>query len=84
MTLPDGTLHTLGMTEMAAGDTDAVVEAFNDRIQCIAAALGEVHQHDKENIYKDLLTTVKSTMTDQGATMPQLNDRLRALARSAP
>ena len=33
-----------GMMEMAAGDTDAVVEAFKDRIQCIAAALGEVHQ----------------------------------------
>ena len=61
VTLPDGTSRTLGMMEMAAGDTDAVVEAFKDRIQCIAAALGEVHQQDKEKIYKDLVTNVKST-----------------------
>ena len=33
----------------------------------------------KRSIYKDLVTTVKSTMTDQGATMPQFNDRLKAL-----
>lgn len=79
VTLPDGTSRTLGMMEMAAGDTDAVVEAFKERLQCIAAALGEVHQHDQEKIYKDLVTTVKSTMTDQGATMPQFNERLSAL-----
>ena len=79
VTLPDGTSRTLGMLEMAAGDTDAVVEAYKEKIQCIAAALGEVHQDEQEKVYKELVMTVKSTMTDQGATMPQFNDRLKAL-----
>ena len=51
VTLPDGTSHSLGMMEMAAGDNDTVVEAFKDKIKFIAGALGEIDKEDKEKIY---------------------------------
>lgn len=79
VTLPDGTSRTIGMMEMAEGDTEAVVDAFNEKIQSLAAALGRVDQEEPEKLYRELVTTVKSTMTDQGATMPQFNDRLSSL-----
>ena len=48
MTLPD----TIGMMEMAAGGHYAVVEAFKEKIQSLAAALGEVHHEEPENSTK--------------------------------
>eukprot|EP00057_Strongylocentrotus_purpuratus_P029094 XP_011683568.1 PREDICTED: uncharacterized protein LOC105447354 isoform X1 [Strongylocentrotus purpuratus] len=79
VTLPDGTSRTMGLVEMAAGDTEAVMDAFKDRINTLASSLAQLEGGNQEDMYKELVTTVKSTMTDQGATMPQFNDRLRAL-----
>ena len=32
-----------------------------------------------DKVFKELITTVKSTMTDQGPTMPQFNERLHSV-----
>ena len=51
VTLPDGTSRSIAMMEMGAGDTDAVMDAFSDRIQDLAATLQEITGEDKDNAY---------------------------------
>lgn len=67
------------MMEMAAGDTDAVLDVFTEKIQYFARTLGQLYDRNPDDVFKELITTVKSTMTDKGATMPQFNERLRAI-----
>ena len=81
VTLPDGSSRTIAMVEMGAGDTDAVMESFEEQIHQLASTLSHLDDIDKSTntIYKELITTIKATMTDQGPTMPQFNQKLDAI-----
>ena len=61
---------------MAASDTDAILQSYKTRIRELAQAVAGVEGSQAEAIYNDLLCTVKSSMTDQGPTMPQFGGRL--------
>lgn len=75
-TLPDGTQKTFALTEMGSGDTDAVFKAFEHRMKELAEALSSAGEGDTDEIYNELITNIKSTMTDQGPTMPQFSSRV--------
>lgn len=79
VTLPDGTSRTMGLTEMAGGDTTAVFNAFELRVQELAESLSVADPDKAANLSKDIMTTIKSTMTDQGPTMPQFSEKLKVL-----
>ena len=63
---------------MGASDTDAVVKCFNECIKDLASALHtfspSIH---KENA--TLFASIKSTMTDQGPTMPQFPEKIESI-----
>ena len=82
VTLPDGTQKSFGIMEMAQGNTDAVMHSFEHRIQELANALGAVDKGDPDRLYKELITSISATMTDQGPTMPQFSDRVESLRRT--
>ena len=72
-----------GMMEMGDGDTNAVLDAFNERIHNLATTLQTIYTGEApDDVHKELVTTVKSTMTDQGPTMPQFNERLQSVRTS--
>ena len=79
VTLPDGTSRSIGMMEMGGGDTDAVVDSFTDKVKELATVIEGVTGERDDDIFKELIATVKSTMTDQGPTMPQFNARLQSV-----
>ena len=54
----------IGLVEMAVGDTEAVMDAFKERINILASSLAQLEGGNQEDIYKELVTTFKSTMTD--------------------
>lgn len=82
VTLPDGTQKSFGLMEMAQGNTDAVMHPFKHKIQELANALGAVDKGDPDRLYKELITSISATMTDQGPTMPQFSDRVESLRRT--
>ena len=82
VTLQDGSSRTIGLTQMAAADTDAVVHAYQDRIRELANSVSSVDDDNSEDVYKELLCTVKSAMTDQGPTMPQFGDKLQSIRQN--
>ncbi|XP_063962848.1 uncharacterized protein LOC135155998 [Lytechinus pictus] len=78
VTLPDGTSRTMGLCEMAGRDTSAVFDSFTAQVQELADSIS-TEATESTNITKKIMTTIKSTMTDQGPTMPQFSDKLRVL-----
>ncbi|XP_030830480.1 uncharacterized protein LOC105441835 [Strongylocentrotus purpuratus] len=82
VTLPDGTQKSFGLMEMAQGNTDAVMHSFEHKIQELVNALGAVDKGDPDRLYKELITSISATMTDQGPTMPQFSDRVESLRRT--
>ena len=79
-TMADKSTRTLGLTQMGSANTEAVVDSYKDRMQEIAAALETIsHGENKDKLYNKLITSVKSTMTDQGPTMPQFSEQLAAI-----
>ena len=80
-TMADKSTRTLGLTQMGSANTEAVVDSYKDRMQEIAAALETISQtgENKDKLYNELITSVKSTMTDQGPTMPQFSEQLAAI-----
>ena len=79
LTLPDGSSRSLGMMEMGDGDTEAVMDSFTDRIKELATVIESVTGNTSDDSFKELIATVKSTMTDQGPTMPQFNAKLQSV-----
>ncbi|KAJ8375537.1 hypothetical protein SKAU_G00061170 [Synaphobranchus kaupii] len=67
---------TLGLLAQAGGDTEATLDSFMFRIKELAAAIKE--GTTRENIAK-LITSVKTTMSDQGPINPGFNRGLRML-----
>ncbi|XP_033117054.1 uncharacterized protein LOC117116991 [Anneissia japonica] len=84
VTLPNGEARTMGLMQMAGGDTESVMDAFKERIMELADTLDTVEGSSgrKEQLYEELITTIKSTMTDQGPSMPQFSAKLEALRTS--
>ena len=54
----------------------AVVAAFEWRMMEIAEAIETFDGKEKEKVYKELITSVTATMTDQGPTMPQFSEQM--------
>ena len=77
VTLPDGTSCTLGLKQMAKGDTDSTMAAFEERMKGLASALDRNDNADE--IYNTLVCSIKSTMTDQGPAMPQFSSKVECL-----
>ena len=75
-TVADGTSRSTGLMEMRRGDTAAVVAAFEERMMEIAEAIETVEGEEKDKFYKELMSSVTATMTDQGPTMPQFSEKL--------
>ena len=69
----------MGLTQMAMGDTEAVLEAFTNRVEELADTIHMTTGEDKKSIFNDIMATVKSTMTDQGPTMPQFSEKLQTI-----
>ena len=79
VTLPDGTSRTLSLQQLAAGDTDAIVHAYKNRMKELAEAVADVEGTSIDKVNEELLSMIKSVMTDQGPTMPQFGDRLQSI-----
>eukprot|EP00057_Strongylocentrotus_purpuratus_P011916 XP_011666390.1 PREDICTED: uncharacterized protein LOC105439273 [Strongylocentrotus purpuratus] len=79
VTLPDGTSRTMGLSEMAGGDTSAVFESFQERVKELAESISSDDPATTSDITNRMITTIKSTMTDQGPTMPQFSEKIRTL-----
>ena len=77
VSLPDGSSHTMCLTEMAKGDTElGTMNAFKARLQELAGVLST---DDTEGVYNELICSFKSTMTDQGPGMPQRSERVKMM-----
>ncbi|KAJ8342686.1 hypothetical protein SKAU_G00326140 [Synaphobranchus kaupii] len=76
VTLSSGETMTLGLLAQAGGDTEGTLDSFMFRIKELAAAIKE--GTTRENIAK-LITSVKTTMSDQGPINPRFNRGLRML-----
>ncbi|XP_072051465.1 uncharacterized protein [Amphiura filiformis] len=79
VTLDDGTQRTLALKPMGASDTDAVMKCFTDRVRELSDALQIVTGNESEEENAKLFASVKSTMTDQGPTMPQFSEKLKVV-----
>ena len=79
VTLGDGTQRTFACQPMGSSDTDAVMECFNRRIKELADGLQFVIGEDADKANAELYASIKSTMTDQGPTMPQFSEKLMSI-----
>ncbi|XP_041475676.1 uncharacterized protein LOC121424143 [Lytechinus variegatus] len=78
VTLPDGTSRTMSLCEMAGRDTSVVSDSFTAQVQELADSIS-TEASESTNITQKIMTTLKSTIANQGPTVPQLSDKLRLL-----
>ena len=70
----------MGLTQLAEGDKEAVLQAYTDRMKELAEAISGLDGvADKGKCYEELLATVQSLITDQGPAIPQFANKLRVL-----
>jgi len=66
ITLASGQTLSLGLKELAGGDTAAIMKSFTDTIDDLSIALFEDEGNDRLSCVDQLITSVKSTMSDKG------------------
>ncbi|XP_077869048.1 uncharacterized protein LOC144360010 [Saccoglossus kowalevskii] len=78
VTLSSGRTMTLGMQQLSGGTTSDIVDAFKDTIGDLADTIVSDNA-DKETITAQLITSLTSTMSDQGPTSATFNQQIDAL-----
>ena len=75
-----GRSYTIGMTEMAGGDTAATMKAFVDIVSEMSETFNDATDTESKNIkMSKLLASIKSTMSDQGPVNPCFNAELKQM-----
>ena len=77
-----GWFNIMGLTHMAEGDTEVVLQAYTDRMKELAEVISGLDGvADEGKCYEELHATVQSLITDQGPTMPKFANKLRVLRK---
>ena len=63
---------------MAGGNTTAVFDSSTDRVEELARSIATTN-NTSQDLNKRIISTIKSTMTNQGPTMPQFSERIHTL-----
>ena len=80
ITTKPGRSYTLGLTEMAGGDTAATMKAFTDTVAEISECFTDVVDEETKNKkISKLLASIESTMSDQGPINPCFNSELKQM-----
>jgi len=66
----------MGLLELGKSDTEAIMDAFKHRVGKIVQALSSSDKKASvENKVAELVTSIKSTMSDQGPTNATFNEQ---------
>ena len=72
----------MGLLELGKSDTEAIMDAFKNRVEEIAQALSsDDEKASVENKVAELVTSIKSTMSDQGPTNATFNEQMTELRK---
>ncbi|WAR29909.1 hypothetical protein MAR_003477 [Mya arenaria] len=77
ITTSDNVTYSLGLSEIAGGDSQTLFETFQENLSELSNAL----KHDQNDIAQ-LVSTIVATMSDQGAINPIFNKQLQELRES--
>ena len=82
VTTPSCLTYSMGLLELGKSDTEAIMDAFKHRVKEIAQALSWGDEKASvENKVAELVTSIKSTMSDQGPTNATFNEQLTELQK---
>ena len=82
VTTPSCQTYSMGLLELGKSDTEAIMDAFKHRVEEIAQALSSGDEKASvENKVAELVTSIKSTMSDQGPTNATFNEQLAELRK---
>ncbi|XP_048751175.2 uncharacterized protein LOC125662866 [Ostrea edulis] len=74
LTTPDHRTYSIGMTEVGSADADTLMKAFETNISDLSKCL-----RNDDKCFSKLVSSIISTMSDQGATNPVFNRQLEEL-----
>ena len=82
VTTPSCQTYSMGLLELGKSDTEAIMDAFKHRVEEIVQALSSGDEKASvENKVAELVTSIKSTMSDQGPTNATFNEQLTELRK---
>ena len=82
VTTPSCQTYSMGLLELGKSDTEAIMDAFKHRVEEIAQVLSSGDEKASvENKVAELVTSIKSTMSDQGPTNATFNEQLTELRK---
>jgi len=82
VTTPSCQTYSMGPLELGKSNTEAIMDAFKHRVDEIAQALSSSDEKASvENKVAELVTSIKSTMSDQGPTNATFNEQLTELRK---
>ena len=81
ITTPSCQTYSMGLLELGKSDTEAIMDSFKYRVQEIAQALSSGENVLLEDKVAELVTSIKSTMSDQGPTNATFNEQLAELRK---
>ena len=80
VTTESGRSYTIGLNEMAGGDTATTMQAFLQTLDEISETFSDVSDDESKNErIARLILSVKSTMSDQGPINPCFNSELKQM-----
>ena len=81
ITTPSCQTYSMGLLELGKSDTEAIMDSFKYRVKEIAQALSSGENLTVEDKVAELVTSIKSTMSDQGPTNATFNEQLAELRK---
>ena len=81
ITTPSCQTYSMGLLELGKSDTETTMDSFKYRVEEIAQALSSGGDVSVEDKVAELVTSIKSIMSDQGPTNATFNEQLTELRK---